>query len=357
MSANEPTNVQPVAHTADGAETKPVVVEKYGMKRLIAAILLVCVTSLLLMCLVSGRWIKGDTHLGTWNEISIWGSCQCVDIVDASPCNERDRKQNAAKAFSVIAAGFEFFSVLVLLWYPIGKRGRFIVAAFTFLAACSLIITIALWGDLFNNRMCGEKIEDDIFHLDWAYGIRIAEFVFTLILLVAVIIRPHGYLLVFFAILILYLTVFTTTSRGWAARKVYVDKSIANPKGASETWEYGLWDYCQCQRAGVIQCDQIRRLLRASEAFEIIATAFAIVLTAFVVKAPKVPRVAAAVVAWFLFIFQILPWIFIAAVWNQKYCGSKVKDTPGFNLSWAFGIQVALSGVMIITAIFITIME
>jgi len=356
MSSNEPTNTQagatqagvtPTGTTPAGA-TKPVTEVKYDMVRFFAALFLVCVTCLLLMCLVSGRWFKTEKVLGVWDEVSIWGECQCVDINDSIMCSERERKTNAARSFSIIAAAFEFFAVVVLLWYPSGSDGKILIAIFSFLAAISLIITIAAWGNLFHENMCNVKLRND-YHLDWAYGIRIVEFVFVVVLAIVALVKPRGPGLVVFGILILYLTVFTTTSRGWASWKNHLNGAEA------VTQEFGLFDYCACQRVGVSYqfCRQDIRLSRAAEAFEIIAVALSLVLTAVVVMSG--PRLLAAPLAWFVFICQILVWIFMAAIWNERYCHIKIKSTPTAKLAWAFGLQVALSGLMIPTAILITL--
>jgi len=348
LTGNTVTAHEPQEHVVGSTRTTNAGVRS-DIRSFIAQLFLVCLTILLLMCLVSGRWM-GTKTAGHWTETSIWGTCNCANITAVTNCGERDRKTDATKAFSIIGAIFEFFAVLMMLWYPKGTILRLPIAFCLFMAAISFIITIALFGNIFDKSMCGSGRLKDEFHLDWAYGIRIVEFIFVTALGIFILLRVRGRKTLLAVIICLYLCVFTTTSRGWASWK------HRTGAGFSPTEEYGLWDYCTCERAGDDPCDRQERLFRASEAFEIIATITAIVLTAMVVYALKVPRPILIIFAWSLVFFMMLPWIFMAALYDRHYCGMRFKDIPGYDLHWGFGIQVAISGLMIICAALISIM-
>jgi len=207
--------------------------------------------------------------------------------------------------------------------------------------------------------VCGGKMRDFV-TLDWAYGVRVGEFVSWTILTIILIGNSTGKIkrnraVFLLAFIVFAIGIITTTGRGWIKPRPVIDNS-----SAGTTFEGGLWQNCYCvQNVNQTTCLRRVQIIRASEAFSVgsivIGSFLLILLSGWIPATPKAVGVTVAVAAW---VAQLLTWICVAAFYSRQYCHSRLRGgVNGYKLHWGFGLQVALSALMIPVVIISLIRE
>jgi len=351
------------------ANNEPVIREKgerakVDTKSFIGGFLLLIIILLSLITIVSGRWMKSHRDLaGDFKEISLWDTCSCSDaweVSDMGKCSKYKSLILAVEGFSIIALGFEFFTVIILYKDPTNESKGLghLATFFAIMGWISLLLTWAIFGGAYSKWFCYQRMRD-FAQLGWGYGVRCGECGLWFILMSLLIAQSLGKIkrnraVVFFAFIIFALGIITTTGRGWI--KARPERLPAN---VPIHLEGGLWENCVCTSNLLMTCRRRVHLVRAAEVFactSIVLSSFLLVLfSGWIPATPRSVGITVALAAW---ASQLLTWICFGSFYSRQYCHTRYRNgVDGYKLHWAFGLQVALSGLMIPVVIIAFIRE
>jgi hypothetical protein len=168
---------------------------------------------------------------------------------------------------------------------------------------------------------------------------------------------PNKYLFttLFLTLCVLLFVTITTVTGQWA-----------KPDGSSGTGalvQVDLWSSCSCTDNDDIPCDNHRRLFRNAAGWSVIAVGsqwLSIILFGVIFanigKGFKGARIAGIVFAWLATIALIISWATFAGLYNQRYCGFRLKDMGG-DLNWSFALRICETALWIIVSILFTMVN
>jgi hypothetical protein len=311
------------------------------------AVLVILVFVFLTLATVSGRWTKDRELKDVWNEVGLWGECQCVDN-ERDNCQKNNQFFRVVQGFSLIAVIAEFLALFALAYeYFIARGTRNVFAAAAGLLGLALIANIISWttfaaffrkGDICEENAPSFSNQD--FKLQWGFGVRLIELGLIAVALVFAVINMGkgvdrtilhkvGILVLLF---LLMCTILTSSGRGWMQKR-----STGQPE---HNIEVGLWDTCLCRQMYNLPCIEARRHVYVSEVFSVAAIftqfflAFAVLYGAATKMHLNFQRFA-AILGWIAQVIVIISYTEFA---KTEFCGaSDILD--GQRLHWAYGIS------------------
>jgi hypothetical protein len=271
-----------------------------------------------------------------------------VDLIKGQ-CKERSNFLRTVQAFSLIDVILVFVAVSLLVyeWFAVtGNRSiwLFCTVAFAVCVLCNVITWATYAGYFRRTSFCVDGTpswQQEGWKLDWAFGVRIIEIPFLILLTVLSILNLSGgkgrtmlnRVALLTGVFLLLLTIITTSSRGWMRQTGAPSKQML---------EQGPWDGCVCTQNYFNQCDVARSRMRGAEVFSVLSIVGAFALIALLLdeaptfKALNIQRV----VCGLNFVFILITIALFTENVNAIMCGQDAA-TDSQRLHWAYGIECA----------------